>query len=303
MDRSANTGSVGARPRSAAYPDPSNPRPMSHKGPEANGQELGLELATGDRKEILQNGDESTMEKGSMLNNHRVNKDRGPSAKEQQVVDRLLGQGPKILFVSLKKAGADELYNAVPTSQKDRVCVYPINGERSLVKWANTINEYEAIDREISIVSTRRWFHDVETQSQLKGDLSQSFDSNFELDAPATLEEADSGPNDHDRSGSAVDCADGRGVGIAVPFQLGIPAPLARDPLATPDFEGTLLKGLSGQITAKDDSLSQSPSTPATLDIRPPRTPTHCRHLFLRRTILPQELHPRTTLTASPGYS
>jgi hypothetical protein len=89
-----------------------------------------------------------------------VNKTQVPSKKEQRIVTQLIERGPKVLFVSLNKEDADEFYKTVPDDQKARIDIYPVTGDRSLVKWANTIQEYELVDNEISIVQmTQRWYH------------------------------------------------------------------------------------------------------------------------------------------------
>jgi hypothetical protein len=74
-------------------------------------------------------------------------------ATEEEIINRLLGRGPKLLFISLLKKEAGEFYDAVP--EKERVSVYPITHRRSLVKWANTVKEHRALDAEVAIIQKR----------------------------------------------------------------------------------------------------------------------------------------------------
>lgn len=189
------------------------------------------------------------------LSHRRVNKYKGPSPKEQFVVDRLLNRGPKLLFVSLDKADAKEFYDAVPASQKDRVSVYPINHRCSLVKWANTIAEYEAIDSEVAIVSTQPWYHDLGSEEQ--ADLHGSFDLGTELEAKAQ-QGGEHGSNSHNLS-TPLDHVNNHNM-AGLPESSDIPAPSMRDSKSLPQDTQEFDKGLSPKNGLPD--LRASISTP-----------------------------------------
>jgi hypothetical protein len=83
------------------------------------------------------------------------NLDESKNPSEEDVVDRLLSRGPKLLFISLPKQEAREFYDAVPEDEKEHVSVHPINCRRSLVKWANTIKEHRALGGEVVVIPKR----------------------------------------------------------------------------------------------------------------------------------------------------
>ncbi|TEB30444.1 hypothetical protein FA13DRAFT_1857299 [Coprinellus micaceus] len=113
------------------------PSPLSHVSSARGRAEMrGLDfVAPVAVKDLVGGGwDEIVFKQGP----HVADKTQVLSKKEQRVVTRLIERGPKVLFVSLNKEDADEFYKA----------------------WANTIEEYELVDTELSIIqTTQRWYH------------------------------------------------------------------------------------------------------------------------------------------------
>ncbi|TEB19175.1 hypothetical protein FA13DRAFT_1802540 [Coprinellus micaceus] len=132
--------------------------------------------------------DEAGLEGQSPSNHFPVaqNLDESKNPSEEDVVDRLLSQGPKLLFISLPKQEAREFYDAVPEDEKERVSVHPINRRRSLVKWANTIKEHRALEGEVVVIPKRGLSCDITPEECLLQDtFPEHSDSDSRLKATA----------------------------------------------------------------------------------------------------------------------